>query len=773
MAKVLKIVAIVAGVVALVVPGLQALGVATILGATAGSIAAIAGVVAGVASLGAGLLTKPPPTRGSVTQLAIAVDAPQPYVMGEGYYAGILRYQRSYGAALDKVPNPYRFQAVVYSGGGPVDSLTAYVDLGAIGGYYSGFLYATTALGALPASALVPQWSGAPGWTSASKLSGKAAIGWSFKFDKTGKVFASGMPQTGAYGKWVKVYDPRLDSTFAGGVGSHRLNDESTWAWSENPALHAGVYAYGRHQNGALAGGARRTIGIGLPAEAIDWANLAAWANVCDANGWALFGVVYEPGDRWANLRDICAAGGAEPVLTAAALSFHYNAPRVALDTITEADLLQGAEQGVTAQASWRDRLNTIVAKYRDPAQNWELVQAAPIQISTYLAEDGEVKQAEWPFNFVKSVNQAAQLSRYQLENSRELQGIDLVCGPRLRAYRPGDCLNLDLLAYLGLSGPAVVLRREFDPAALTTKLTLIGETSAKHAYALGQTGTPPATPALGQSGAQRDAVAAGAINPGAVAITLSTDKTVPADYLGAVTAPALAALIWSPRVYQNGATIKLDNGTSYALSNMAGGTFAADNTTGSATKGDVTISALSSNSASVILTVTVDGIAQPGITLKLAKNPAAAPPATTGKSVTWYAGDFTGTSATSFGAVTTVKIVTVASGDALYGTAPLDYAVSGSTTGGRTMTFKWKYRLVGSGGAGTDFPGSPITGSNASSDHYISGELIDGAPGSVAVTQTKPGLAAGDYEVWLEALCSATGRTCTPAGTATVQAKP
>ena len=508
MAKVLKIVAIVAGVVALVVPGLQALGVTMILGATAASIAAIAGVVAAVASLGAQLLTKPPPARGSVTQMIVAVDAPQPYVMGEGYFAGVLRYQRSYGATLDKVPNPYRFQAVVYSGGGPVDSLTPYVDMGTVGSYYSGFLYTTTKLGACPDSVLVPQWSGAPGWTSASKLSGKASIGWSLKFDKTGKVFASGMPQTGAYGKWVKVYDPRLDSTFAGGSGSHRLNNESTWAWSENPALHAGTYASGRRQNG------KRTIGIGLPADAINWASVAAWANVCTANGWRLFGAVFEPGDRWANLRDICAAGGAEPVLTAGSLSFHYSAPRVALDTITEADLIQGSDQGVTAQASWRDRLNTIVPKYIDPVQNWQMVQAAPVQVASYLAEDGEVKQAEWPFNLVKNVDQAAALARYKLEDSRELQPIDLVCGPRLRAYRPGDCLQLDLLDYLGLSGPAVVLRRTIDPAGLSVTLTLIGETAGKHAFALGQTGTAPPTPALGQTGADRDAIAVAAVVP-------------------------------------------------------------------------------------------------------------------------------------------------------------------------------------------------------------------------------------------------------------------
>lgn len=547
--KILKTIAIVAGAVALVATGLGAVGVGAVLGASTTAIAGIASLAAGVASIGANLLTKPPPARGSVTQILVDPDAPTPYAMGEGYFAGVLRYQRSYGATLDKVPNPYRYKVCVYSGGGPVQSITPYADQAAVGGYYSGYLYTGTKLGACPDTALVPNFSGAPGWGSTSKLSGKAAIGWNLKFDKNGKVFASGEPQLGAYGQWVKVYDPRLDSTRSGGSGSHRITNEATWAWSENPALHAATYAYGRYQNG------KRVLGIGLPDYAIDWANVAAWANVCDTNSWRLFGVIYEPGDRWANLRDICDAGGAQAVLAAGALHFHYHAPRVSLDTITEADLLRDEEQGVVGRASWRDVLNTIVPKFRDPASNWELVPAGPVQVSTYLAADGEVKQAEWPFNFVKSLTQAAQLARYRLEQSREIQPIELVVGPRFRAYRPGDRLDLDLLDYLGLDTPAVILRREFDPAKLAVRLTLVGDTLS-HAFALGQTTTAPPVPVVGQTSAQRDALAAEVI---ALDSGAHLFKSLSVDF------PMYAST--STVITVNGFTGVLDDGRSITLS--------------------------------------------------------------------------------------------------------------------------------------------------------------------------------------------------------------
>lgn len=454
---------------------------------------------AALMNIASSALAKPPPARGSVTNVLLTIDPPSPYVMGEGYYGGVVRHDVGYGATLKKVPNPYRLYVTVYSHGGPVQSITPQVELGAVGSWYSGFLYTSTQLGACPeASALPLTFPGAPGWGSSSKLSGQAAIAWNLKFDKDGKVFASGVPRLGAYGQWVKAYDPRKDSTFPGGSGSHRLGVESTYEWTQNPALHGGTYAYGRYQNG------KRVIGIGMPATGIDWVGLAGWANVCDANGWTIFGPVYEPGNRWENLQEICAAGGGRAVFAGGLISWRYSAPMVALDTITDADIAEEA-YSVTAMASWRDRLNTIVPKYISPAHDWQLIaDAAPVTVPEYVAEDGEVKQVEWPFNLVKDGDQAAQLAAYKLMDSRELQPITLPCLPRLRKYRPGECLHIDL-PELGLDTDAIILSRSFDPARMIVTLTLMSETPGKHDFALGRTATPPPTPALKQTSEERD----------------------------------------------------------------------------------------------------------------------------------------------------------------------------------------------------------------------------------------------------------------------------
>lgn len=64
------------------------------------------------------------------------------------------------------------------------------------------------------------------------------------------------------------VYDPRLDST-AGGVGSHRVDDPSTWEYSDNWALCFADYL--AHPDG-----------YGMGYDVINWSNIAAEADVCD-----------------------------------------------------------------------------------------------------------------------------------------------------------------------------------------------------------------------------------------------------------------------------------------------------------------------------------------------------------------------------------------------------------------------------------------------------------------------------------------------------------
>jgi len=72
-------------------------------------------------------------------------------------------------------------------------------------------------------------------WTSSHRLRGIAYIAASFEYDSRG-MFSS-TPELTVVCRGKKLYDPRLDGSISGGTGSHRINDSSTFEWSDNAAL--------------------------------------------------------------------------------------------------------------------------------------------------------------------------------------------------------------------------------------------------------------------------------------------------------------------------------------------------------------------------------------------------------------------------------------------------------------------------------------------------------------------------------------------------------
>jgi hypothetical protein len=441
------------------------------------------------------------------TQVDFKADprGPIPYAMGRTATAGNMVFAQTAGSK-----NKYLNYVTVYSAAGPIDSYEAFLVNGAAvafstdsgegaGGYYQNRMWRRTQLGARPESDWL-RWtatgtkdtpadhSGLPAeWTSTHKLSGMAADLWGLQYNSN--VYSSGPPRKLAVGKWVKVYDPRLDSTYPGGSGAHRANNEATWAWSDNPYLHALTWVIGRHVNGV------RILGVGAPLAAIDMAAFVEGANVAQANGWKLGGVVYSTDDKWEVLKAILQAGGGRPMRLGAKISCLVSTPRTSLATLTGADVVGEAQ--ITGTPSRRTRINTIWPKYREEAQGWEIVSTdAAIQVAGYVTEDGgKVRSREVEYPLVQSPVQAAQLARYDIENSREFQPVVLPCRPVWMGYKPGDCITVNEPEFGLVNQKMLILRRQRDPATLITTLTLVSETDGKHGYALGSTLSAPATP--------------------------------------------------------------------------------------------------------------------------------------------------------------------------------------------------------------------------------------------------------------------------------------
>lgn len=493
MAGVLRFVGRAAGAVASVtafIPGLQ-------------HVAAIAAGISAVATIGAELTAGPPRSVGQVQGFLVGANNPLPYLIGEAYTEGVELYRAGYGGERDDVKNPFAFIPRVLSCCGPIESMgPSLVNFevqgfsGSVGsvqaatGYYAGYLWIDQQLGARPESNALhtPSGWGTPtNWSAAHKCSGFAAVGWSLQWSKKAKRWPGGQIfPLGKIPKGVRVYDPRQDSTFPGGSGSQRIDDETTWGWSANPALHALTYAYGRRMNGKPIFGVRLFDG-----GAINLAQYAAWANVCDANNWTVNGTIYEPGDKWNNLKRICEAGGAVPV-PGAVLGVDYQAPRTSLYTVTRDDLAGPISSRLSK--GWKTRKNIIVPKYRSPDHQWSYQQAGRVQNAGWIAADGEEKAEERQFDLVTSVDQVTELATYDLWQRREAGPFVVPCKPHMRLFRPGQCLTLG--AELGCvpSGAVkvVIRRRRIDADTGVVTFICESETDAKHTAALGLAGVAP-----------------------------------------------------------------------------------------------------------------------------------------------------------------------------------------------------------------------------------------------------------------------------------------
>lgn len=527
MSKALGKIAMIAGAVALVATGVGAaagLGAfgavgsasATAVAGTAASVASVATITAAAASVGAQLLAKKPGAIGAVNQVQIGANSPIPYGMGRCFYAGTQLHDVGYGGKVGKTKNPYLSKVFVWSGGGPINRILALLmDWQAVTfsgtaavGYYNTWLFARHQLGARPEpAALTGPWGAIPDWGPAHKLSGMAASILSFRFDRDNKVWANGIPAFGILAEFARVYDPRSDSTFPGGEGTHRFDDEDTFVFDRNAALNAITYARGRFAIDPATGEQTvRVNGCGFPFESFDWPQWVAFANTCEANGWNCDGHVFDgPGiSLWDNLKRICAAGAGVPVISGGLLSVRFQSPKVALDTITIEDFADG-ERLVPGMRTYKDRVNTMVPKYRSEANKWEYVQSEAIRFQEYVDLDrGEEKEEEFLCELVTDKDQAAQLTAYELFNRRELSGISYPLKPRLWYARLGEAYQLTD-PETGIDHLCVVAAISKDIATATVTLTFESETTAKHALALAMTGTAPPPPTLVPPGESDD----------------------------------------------------------------------------------------------------------------------------------------------------------------------------------------------------------------------------------------------------------------------------
>ncbi len=469
------------------------------------------GALLGLSAASAALMRPNIPSSG--TTLDFKPDPKAPIRGAMGYTAlggnkvfqatwGYKRVAMSLGVALslgpiDQVP---RFEAdgatVTFSG--PQNEAT---------GFYAADMWQRTTLGLPGDAALLPPTGlkygnpGLTGWGTQHAAPQTVFSFWTMVLAKNPEdrdVFTNGVPDPRWIGRWMKLWDPRKDSTYPGGNGPQRRDDWRTWEWSESPYVHALAWCRGHYKlnlDGTIDR-TKRIAGIGAPDSAIDIPAFVEGMNIAQANAWTISGEWSTGDGKFQTLLAMLQAGGGEPISRGAQISVLVNAPRVATYTYTRDDLIGQAE--IRPLTPRRERKNTIIPRYKSEANGWQYVPAGEVTSSVYRDEDrGEPRSLEIEYTHVRNAKQAGQLAAYDLANLREGLTATLPSKVHLMHVHPGACITVDV-PELALAGQKFIVRRATtNHQAASVTLELRSESDAKHAWALGQAAQPAPSPSL------------------------------------------------------------------------------------------------------------------------------------------------------------------------------------------------------------------------------------------------------------------------------------
>ncbi|WP_342640944.1 phage tail tip fiber protein [Rhodoligotrophos ferricapiens] len=312
-------------------------------------------------------------------------------------------------------------------------------------------------------------------WTANDRLAGICYV--HAELRHAPEVFPGGIPELVFVFKGAKLYDIRKDST-AGGTGSHRWNDVSTWEWSDNPAVAEYCYRRGFWRGSELVLG----MGVG-PYDLLTDYYIAA-ANVCDetvsegngtAKRYACSAILTADVEHRTAITAFTQAMAGYSYEKAGTFGPIAGAAQVPVADIVEDDLALGYVTKWRAKRSRSELLNAVFGTYTDPENQWGSTAYEPIRDETWQAQDGGERLAsEFDIDSVISPYQARRIAEIRLRETRMQATGEITVGQRFMFLEPGDWIRFTNRQG-GERTYRIARRRENEDRTITLQ---IGETS-------------------------------------------------------------------------------------------------------------------------------------------------------------------------------------------------------------------------------------------------------------------------------------------------------
>ena len=270
--------------------------------------------------------------------------------------------------------------------------------------------------------------------------------------------------------KGRKIYDPRLDSTVVidpdtspqtFGSGAHRYNDDTTWAWSDNPALCIADYL-------------TQIMGVD-PATKINWPFIAAAADDCDTlvdippvsspatqeKRFTCNGALSLGSGHKENLDALLSSCDGHLSYSQGQWKLRASVWEATGLTITADDL--AGDVSVRGQAPRSERFNTIRGVFIDPDRNYEAVEFPHVTSASYVTRDaGRVISYDLELPFTNSQYMAQRIAYRNLEQGDNQIIVDLQMNLAGAQIASGDRVALDLPEF-GWTGGSVLNARVID----------------------------------------------------------------------------------------------------------------------------------------------------------------------------------------------------------------------------------------------------------------------------------------------------------------------
>lgn len=442
-------------------------------------------------SFGANLLTsalsgKPQGLSGSAQQTEIGAASPRRILFGRGLTGGSLVYERGEGNNNNKLHRIYRIcdwecQSLdaVWVNGDRRNLTTATIvgtedaryivngtDSTIVVKWFKGSASQSADSELVAVSAGDTAGASFGEWTTDHRMDGICYVSVRLEYQKVSMPI---IPQLAFEVSGAKLYDWRLDST-NGGSGSHRWNNPSTWAFSENPAVQDYNFRRGFYR------GSYRALGMGTAATDLLLDLYTAAANICDESVTEgdgstekryICGVLVNDDAEWrvacdafrlAMAGDVVERAGAFGPIAGAAYS--------SVATITDDDVLTGFGWSYAAKAPRSDLYNAVACQFLNPNLQWQGDALTALTNSTWETNDNSERLTkDLDLLMVSKPYQARRIATIVHNQSRRQKRGSAVVGPSFAALEPGDWIT------------RTFNRDGFD--TITAKVTAIEEVAA------------------------------------------------------------------------------------------------------------------------------------------------------------------------------------------------------------------------------------------------------------------------------------------------------